>query len=600
MHNAANNRFIRLITYFQNISVALMLIVLTGCAGDVNMLSTLSEKTQLKPEQGVIVVRVINTSTYPLPFNQVTITPKNLNESKKIKPSRLQAIYAPLTNSTVFASPIASGSYSFDSIRSFHIQGDYWYSHFVPSDAKFGTFEVKSGQVTDLGTIIYYPKPQKDKVLNILVRQPPEALGNVLDTFLPFYQYDKSYINGWRDDEFEESRNAVYVSAAQNPVAYNKTYLAPDGSVYFIGKLGVILKRSAVGEWSVDAVDTNLDLFAIAQNEQGDLVVGGNEGKLFIKLINDEQWQDISLAATHDIEEVNFTAQNELEVITRQLHQVNVFRVPLVFDEAIQWQPILTYDSIKGWQHKIYGRLIATETKKTNPKKTKKKLKRIVAVSTVQEGQQNRIMISAATGKNYVFDQGDKVEFSYDPNTWQILDKVTDSTVSRIFPAGVKTMGIKYAGFWSWTGRPSYFVKDKNDQQWQRIKTRIISCREGFKHKGKYCYSDKIQEKEKREQFSFISIPWFDSEQHGLAIVSFSDYNFWTGQRKNEIKIIETHDGGKTWEKTALTLPNKYCGNLVTQVKDRLLLSCEGYSSDFYESIDQGATWQLVREHENF
>lgn len=598
MHSVANKRFIRLTTYFQNIFVALLLIVLAGCAGDVNMLSTLSEKTKLEHEQGIVVVRVINASSYPLPFNQVTITPKNLNESKKIKPSRLQAIYAPLTNSTVFASPIASGSYSFDSIRSFHIQGDYWYSHFVPSDAKFGTFEIKPGQVTDLGTIIYYPKPQNDKVLNILVRQEPEVAGKILDQFLPFYQYDKSHITGWRDDEFEENRNAIYVSAAQNPVTYNKIYLAPDGSIYFIGKLGVILKRSAEGEWSVDAVDTNLDLFAIAQNERGDLVVGGNEGKLFIKLINDEQWQDISLAATHNIEEVNFTAHNELEVITKQLYQVNVFRVPLAFNDNSQWQPMLTYDSIKGWQHKVYGNF--STTIKTPKKRKKKKLKRIVTVSTIKEGQQNRIIVSTATGKDYVFDQGVKTEFSYDPTTWKILDKVTGSTISKIFPAGVKVMGIKYAGFWSWTGQPSYFVKDDYDQQWQRIKTRIISCREGFKHKGKYCYSDKAQEKEKRERFSFVSIPWFDTEQHGLAIVSFSDYNFWTGQRKSEIKIIETHDGGKTWEKTPLTLPNDYCGSLVTQVKDRLLLSCKGYSSDFYESVDQGLTWQLVREHENF
>ena len=82
--------------------------------------------------------------------------------------------------------------------------------------------------------------------------------------------------------------------------------------------------------------------------------------------------------------------------------------------------------------------------------------------------------------------------------------------------------------------------------------------------------------------------------------VSFSDYNFWSGKRSNEIKIVKTNDAGKTWRITDLELPSEFCTRLISKVKDSLLLSCNGTSSDFYESSDFGKSWQHVREHESF
>ena len=67
-----------------------------------------------------------------------------------------------------------------------------------------------------------------------------------------------------------------------------------------------------------------------------------------------------------------------------------------------------------------------------------------------------------------------------------------------------------------------------------------------------------------------------------------------------EIKIVKTNDAGKTWRITDLELPSEFCTRLISKVKDSLLLSCNGTSSDFYESSDFGKSWQHVREHESF
>ena len=62
-------QFKRLLT----VTICSIGLLLTGCATNTNMLETLSEKTVLTPDQGIVVVRIINATDYSLPLNQVTI-----------------------------------------------------------------------------------------------------------------------------------------------------------------------------------------------------------------------------------------------------------------------------------------------------------------------------------------------------------------------------------------------------------------------------------------------------------------------------------------------------------------------------------------------
>lgn len=582
----------------------IVLFILGGCSSGVNMLPTLSEKNMPKENQGVVVVRVINASAYPLPFNQVTITPKNLNESKKIKPSRLQALTIATTGSTVFSSPVPRGSYSLDSIRSFHIQGEFWYSRWAPADAQFGTFEVEAGKVTDLGTIIYYPKPEEDKYLNTILRQPSPEKAEVLSTYFPFYPLTGEQVLTWTEDEYQEERDSLYVSIAQNPVTFNTKYLAPDNTLYLIGKLGVILKRTTDKEWHLDAVDTNLDLSAIYENEQGNLIVGGDEGAVFIKS-SDDEWHNISTDKSHHIEEVYFNRNGDIEIITREETKVHILSKPFA-DFNAPWSTLATYSSTEEWRDS-HGEMqaisVPDEKKKSTKAKKKKRPKRIVSVTTNRDEPVNTITIKQQSmSQNMAFGSGDTESYAFNPETWEISEYESDSNISKTFDAGAVKLGVEFAGFWSFTGKPTYYKKDMNSDTWDEIVTSIKSCETDYKRSGKICFSPdkKKQKKLKSDNFTFTSIPWFTSNTQGIAIASFSDYDFWSGKRSNEVKIIRTEDGGKSWKKTDFELPNEFCTNLISEVKDSLLLSCRGVSADFYESVDQGETWQHVREHENF
>lgn len=580
------------------------LALLSGCAGDVNMLPTLTQKTKVSSNQGIVVVRIINASAYPLPFNQVTITPKNLNESKKIKASRLQAISAPTTNSTIFSAPATTGSYAFDSIRAFHTRGDYWYSRWAGADAKFGTFNVEPGKITDLGTIIYYPKPQEDKYLNTILRTPAREPAEVLSTYFPFYAFTPEQVINWTDDEYQEDRDALFNSVAQNPVTYNYNYLAPDNSLYLIGKLGVILKRTAEKEWRLDAVDTNLDLSAIVQSENGDLAVGGDEGIIYYKQQGGE-WQNISLEKPLHVEELFFNEKGEIEVISRNETEVHVLEKQLT-ELHTSWQTKAIYSSVAGWKGASGENLIVSANKDQTAKSSKKKpkAKRIVSVVTNRESKTKTITIKQQSLRdNFAFATGEQTTFSFSPDSWQVSEFKSESNISRVFDAGTLKLGVEYAGFWSLTGRPTYYKKDLVSGDWQKISTTIQNCKAGYKILGKYCVAlsnEKTRTKINHDRFTLTSIPWFSSNNEATAIASFSDYNFWSGKRSNETKIIKTKDGGKTWTVTQLALPNEYCTSLISKVKDSMLLSCNGVSSDFYESIDNGETWQHVKEQENF
>ncbi|QIL90076.1 hypothetical protein GNX18_10145 [Microbulbifer sp. SH-1] len=586
--------------YLSRVALGAVLLFLGGCASQVNMLPTLSEKTVLQPQQGVVVAKVINASSYPLPFNQLTINPKNLNESSEVKSPRLTALANNYRGSTVFAAPVNAGDYALSSIRAFHSHGDFWYSRFVTTDAKFGTFRVNPGQVTDLGTIIYYPKSQGDKYINMLLRQPSEAAGSTLHESFPFYDFTLDSVHGWMEDEYEQERNSNYVSAARNPVTYNEQYAGPDGSLYFVGKLGIIIKRSPQGEWSMDAVDTNIDLYTIVANQRGDLVVAGDEGKVFIKRVNGD-WQDVSIAHQLRVHQATFAGDNTIDLITSENHLLKVWRSTDLAN--VDWQHLVTFRSDRGWLDPNGVLTYDTNPKPKNGSQQAVSPRNISSVDLKWIEDRNEIFVrTIARYSEPMFENGKLESFVVDTSDWQILGEGNEQQYSTVVNAGATQLAIKEAGFWSWDGKPDYLKLNKNNGQWEEISTSISGCPPGTKIVGDSCRAkgSKGRYQQKVDRFSFASTPWFKNNDEVLAIALFREKSAESGETENKARLIHSVDGGKVWTKSEDPLPSEFCGTLIPDVKDRLLLTCKGSSMDFYESLDEGASWKHVREHENF
>ncbi|WP_445359809.1 WD40/YVTN/BNR-like repeat-containing protein [Microbulbifer sp. EKSA005] len=563
--------------------LAVCLLFLQGCAGQVNMLPTLKEDVPISEQDGIVVARIINASGVALPFNQLTINPENLNESKSIKPERLLADRPKLNGTTVFASSVKPGNYSISSIRAFYSNGNGWYSRFVSADEKLGTFSVTQGEVTDLGTLIYYPKPQGDRYLDLLIRAPESKEGEVIAKHFPFIKYDPQSINGWHIDENDEERESAYISIAQNPLTYSEEYISPDNSIYFLGKVGVFMKRTPDGDWELDAVDTNHELTAIAQNNHGDLVVGGSEGALFWRSAKGD-WLDISLEHNTHIENLRLLDTGEIELLVTRDFEVNIYR-GVVANSQVKWKLLNQYSSRsgQGWKH-------IAEVKIGEMKAHTKSDQHIYNTTIFEFNGQNYITVrEQSTYGSIIFSPINSEIFIYDPESWMIEKTVDDFDLNAIVNAGAVQLGVEEAGFWSWTGKPTYYKIDKNGNQ-DKITTYIKECKESKSSRNR-CIN---------RNFTFRSVPWFSTDNEAVAIVGFSQSNFSGRNRETETRILTTTDGGKSWISTDNKPPTDYCTSIVPLVADRLLVSCDGANGDFYESTDLGASWNQVRQQDNF
>lgn len=541
--------------------------------------------------KGVVVARVIDATNIGLPINQLTIIPQNLNESEKIKPSRLEALQPRMNGTTVFASLATPGNYSLSSIRAFHSNGNGWYSYFARADSSFGTFEVKPGKITDLGSIIYYRKPQGDRYVDTLVRIGESDMGEVLRQYFPKFATGDYDILTWKEDGLDEDRHSQLISIAQNPTVYSTRYRAPDGSVYFLAKLGVILCLQANGEWQMDAVDTNLGLSAIAVNQSGAIAVGGSEGALFYKKAGDE-WLNASLDKKYDIEKLQFTAQGDLDVIARAHFKLSIFRSSTETG-SLNWQELNSYDSAIGWR-----KMSNQSEQNKSSVKTKSRLDRVSGVALREQNATHYITVFSHSDQlDPVFANSDYTVFEYDPNTWEVHTTDNPPPMTITLEAGTALLGIKKPGFWSWSNSPAFYRYASDTDSWEEISTSIKSCDGSFRPDENCTVRGSRM---KRRGFSFISLPWFKNDNDALAVVKILNYEQLHTDKLAEINFVKTTNGGKSWWITDIKFPRDHCVSIVPEILDRLVVSCNGVSGDFFASTDGGKHWQQIRQHEDF
>ncbi|GAA0858294.1 hypothetical protein [Aliiglaciecola litoralis] len=577
------------------ISTLFSVVLLNGCASTVNVAPRLSEQSNVNQQEGILLARVVNATSYKLPFNQLFIAPKEVNASKEVKTVLAYAEDRPVGGASVFAVSLKPGEYSISSVRSFIFRGEFYFSRGTGSDPEFGTFKVEAGKVTDLGTMVYYPKPLDDRYTDILVRVPETAQGTILENYFPNLAEQHQDVLTWDADERDEQRFLMYASIAQNPIDFTDIIAAPDGSIYMLSKLGVILRYDTNNGFETLAVDTDLSLSSFAQNQSGDRLVGGHEGALFYQPANGE-WHAIQIPAKASVHHVGFYQENQFDVVYSEEEQVVVAR----FDKQNLSQPqtINQYNYVDEWANAEPQEV----PKNRAASSSKRKPRRIDSVWLSDAGAQKRINVSSyIDGQWSAFESGKIETYSYNPDTWKMGPADEETQMDVILDAGAMTLGIEQAGFWSWSGTPTYYVRASDNDQWQKLDPRVRYCKDGSEIRGGVqCFEGRKPTKPQSDRFSFLSSPWFWDAQNGLAIVSFSDYSFWSGQRSTETKILITDNGGQNWKVSELTLPKEYCTTIIGQVKSRILLSCDGATTDFYESTDHGQSWQHIRQQQAF
>ncbi len=594
---------------FNMLAVALLLVLVSGCAGNINYLSPLPEKNSAPLDQnhGIVVAKIINASLSK-PFNELIITPENINESKDAKFQLLNSIRPLSDGSTVFASATPGGAYTLGAIGFRHVQDDLIYYQTIPVGKASGTFEVKPGEVTDLGSLVFYQKHLGDENIGMLIRVPDEP-SNVLSTYFPSYKTPDTHIYRWNKDEFDGEREKLYLTASQHPTIFDGRYKSPDGSIYFLAKLGVILKRDSSGRWSQDTVNTNSGLTAISQNNKGDIAVGGLDGRFFYKMAKGS-WVDLSMPSEFQIDYINFTGENSLDVIANSSDTIRILRGNKV-NGSIEWDELNRYTSDHGWSHSRSGARQDASTA-SSPAGSNRWKDSIKKVNVSKVGDNRYISIDFVShGDTRFFAPTNTEAFELTDQDWVTLpDQELPDITSVFIHDGVK-LGRKGKHAIIFNYGANLYRYDSDSDLWKILKSRVTPCvdgkwpdEDGCEGPGEEASQNLIDQtvtniKQLSSPFGFNSLPLFKNEKEAIASVDFRELGTY-GAPLKESRLLFTKDGGMSWYVTDASLPKEYCKDLISEVTDRLLVGCNGTTGEFYESFDEGMSWTLVHENSGF
>ncbi|GAA6146460.1 hypothetical protein [Thalassolituus maritimus] len=573
----------------------LFVVSVTGCASQVRFVNSVDDETTLKENEGLVTLKIINGGLADVPFNEIDILPENLNESKNIKPITLKPFASDFNGISAFAAAVPSGRYSIASIYALHFGYQQYYRNGVFLDSSYGTFTVKPGAVTDLGTLVYYPRSEGDKYVKTIIRKPGERDLGLIETYVPGFVIGSDALLGWDEDGKDEEYFEEYIFAAQNPVAFKRYSVDPNGNIYFLGRLGYIVIRESNGEWTEDALDTDLAMTAIAFSDSGGVVIGGVEGTVFYKY--NGAWMDISLGGLHTVEEIFFTGDSNIDVITRNQSAASIHRYDLN-SVSKGWVQLDAYSYRSGW--------LSDPKKETKKGKLPPEPRRVTGVRTWEfNGTHYFTVYSLPKSQSPIFMDSQSENYEYDPSTWSLIEPEDDPKISSVRYAGSTMLGIKESNFWQ---GESYYRYSAQESDWIQLGTVGYECSDGSLGKKRKCVEQSdltdggVKSYSARKRFmEFVSVPKFFNEMEGIAVMSY-----WTRYPENEeddgrrVKLVETHDGGQTWFTSTASLPKKYCTTLIPEYRGGLLISCNGNSGDFYESLDKGITWNHVRKHSSF
>lgn len=563
--------------------IIILAMTLSACvpSGKVRMVDDTRKDFKLSQQQGVVVARVINASAYPQTFNYLTVSPKNVYDKKENKFERITAIKKLAGKTTVFASPLPAGEYSLSDLYSYHFFQTYYYQLFANAGLKFGTFKIEPGKITNLGTLIYYQKPDGDKYLPLVVRKNEfnDAL-EYLEGEKPelLKQVDPSGMLSWDEDDYDTERHNLYLNVVQNPVTFDIAYPQEDGSWYFPCKLGILLQRTARGEWNIDALETDYDLMLFNQNSKGDKVIVDERGDIYFKDRKAKSWSGIPHPDTDD--EIGYAQlgnSGDIYLISFSDTKLKVYSGKV--SATPEWNIILSYTPSQGW--KSSGEIESATSGKG------KKTRQVHRKSTIKS-----FSAVMAQGKTLVAVDKNLYELNLSPGRGTATRMPVDFDLTAMERSAYNQLSISRSSMWDGSTIRQYSLD--NGATWHTFEDTYDRCPESKKKKTNYCDDKKPYRLSRRDH---ITTPVFFADGKGYSIMeeTYSEGSFFTRiEWKKRYEFVVSHDRGITWVKSPGSELPKYCGSLRKGPDDKtLLLSCENATGQFYKADRDTLNWEI-------
>lgn len=330
---------------------ALCVALLAGCAT-----TRVSPDAPLPAETGLLVVRVVSNADGVMDWDALevwstdqkrtlllyAIDPISTGGYRNAKTEMTEGV----ESTSVFVGTLPAGGYRLEAVKRTRAIGSWVTTTTAPVPQVLGTFRVRPGEATNLGTLVYQYHLNSaiaSKYLVTRLTAPAEFSAFLRRRFPAIASHVlQKPVSTWDSTSDESARQAVVRLAQAGSAQVNDPRETPWGELVAGSRLGQVLVRAADGRWrSVDTGYTS-EIFTVLPLKNGQLLASGEEGMLLVSDDRGLHWAPAPTPASGVIEDVAQAEDGQCYVVVRGPAEYAVYRTD--DPKARPWQEVHRFE----------------------------------------------------------------------------------------------------------------------------------------------------------------------------------------------------------------------------------------------------------------
>ncbi len=359
-------------------TLAVVVLTLAGCASYDIKSTRLSNNAPLNEGHGVVAVQVVNNTGRLAPLHagwteviavrldnrdaieQAAIEAAKAKAKEKNKPFDPEKVdwspeiysFSPnpqgVIDSQLFAGSMPEGQYVVSSLYSFYTDGNVSSWITMPVWYSAGTFEVKAGRFTNLGTIVFQPllsiketsfwsssSSQKAFVTRM------EEVENLQDFIVGHYPNLANSIDfqqplSWEEDELTEFRSKLTKLSRSNAYGSHNISIDEQGNRAVAAKFGQLHWLNADGQWQQVDLPTNGQVTSVVKLADK-IMVGAERGQVFVADSMSGPWTMTQPVPPTEAIKWMGQSQGTVYAVTAAFKQHKVYQIDL---NSGEWQEL--------------------------------------------------------------------------------------------------------------------------------------------------------------------------------------------------------------------------------------------------------------------